>query len=57
MAVTGKLGLNGDARAITPQAILRGPALILGPRGCFLFGSAVEYGKASDNERTARVEG
>jgi len=43
VAVTGKLGLNADTRALTPQPIFRGPTLMLGPRGCFLFASAVEY--------------
>jgi 2-polyprenyl-6-methoxyphenol hydroxylase-like FAD-dependent oxidoreductase len=42
VAVTGKFGLDKDARETTPPAIFRGPTLILGPRGCFLFASAVE---------------
>jgi hypothetical protein len=57
MAVTGKYGLNGDVRATTPQAIFRGSTLIFGPRGCFLFGSAVEYGEAIGTERARRDEG
>jgi 2-polyprenyl-6-methoxyphenol hydroxylase-like FAD-dependent oxidoreductase len=44
VAVTGKLALNAETRALTPQPIFRGPTLVLGPRGCFLFASAVEYG-------------
>jgi len=43
LALSGKLGLNDKVRAITPPAILRGPTLILGPKGCFLFANAVEY--------------
>ena len=31
---------------MTPDAILRGPALFLGPRGCFMFCSTVQYGPA-----------
>src|SRR5215470_15211574 len=33
------------AREAPPREIFRGPTLILGPKGCFLFASAVEYGK------------
>ncbi len=42
MAVTGKIGLDEAVREATPQAIFRGPTLILGPIGCFMFASAVE---------------
>jgi 2-polyprenyl-6-methoxyphenol hydroxylase-like FAD-dependent oxidoreductase len=52
VAVTGKFGLSDDARAATPDAIFRGPTLILGPRGCFLFGSAIEYGEPTDKQRS-----
>jgi 2-polyprenyl-6-methoxyphenol hydroxylase-like FAD-dependent oxidoreductase len=52
MAVSGKRALNDDVRRVTPPAILRGPTLILGPGGCFLFGSAVEYGDADDKGDT-----
>src|SRR5437763_224277 len=52
VAVSGKFGLNDDTRAITPQPILRGPTLILGPRGCFMFGSAIDYGDGSDKGTT-----
>jgi hypothetical protein len=40
MAVSGKLELNDDIRRATPAAMFRGPTLILGPKGCFLFGNA-----------------
>jgi salicylate hydroxylase len=43
VAVSGKLGLDDDARRMTPQSILFGPTLILGPRGCFMFASTVDY--------------
>lgn len=43
MAVSGKIGLNEQVRALTPPAIFRGPTLMLGPRGCFLFANAMEY--------------
>jgi 2-polyprenyl-6-methoxyphenol hydroxylase-like FAD-dependent oxidoreductase len=37
VAVSGKVSLYDDIRRATPQPILRGPTLILGPRGCFMF--------------------
>ena len=43
LAVSGKLGLSDRVRVMTPAPILRGPALFLGPRGCFMFCSAVQY--------------
>ena len=43
MAVSGKLGLNAKVRELTPPAVFRGPTLMLGPKGCFLFANAVEY--------------
>jgi 2-polyprenyl-6-methoxyphenol hydroxylase-like FAD-dependent oxidoreductase len=35
--------VNGDVLAATPTPILRGPTLILGPDGCFLFASTIDY--------------
>ncbi|HYY29262.1 MAG TPA: NAD(P)/FAD-dependent oxidoreductase [Chthoniobacterales bacterium] len=43
LAVSGKLSLNDSVRAITPPAVFRGPTLVMGPKGCFLFANAVEY--------------
>jgi hypothetical protein len=43
LAVSGKLSLNDSVRTMTPPAVFRGPTLILGPKGCFLFANAVEY--------------
>jgi 2-polyprenyl-6-methoxyphenol hydroxylase-like FAD-dependent oxidoreductase len=43
VAVSGKLSLDGDVRPATPEPILRGPTLILGPKGCFMFASTVDY--------------
>jgi 2-polyprenyl-6-methoxyphenol hydroxylase-like FAD-dependent oxidoreductase len=43
VAVSGKLGLDGDVRRATPWPILHGPTLILGPKGCFMFASTVDY--------------
>jgi 2-polyprenyl-6-methoxyphenol hydroxylase-like FAD-dependent oxidoreductase len=43
VAVSAKLGLSEDVRQATPQPILRGPTLILGPKGCFMFASTVDY--------------
>jgi 2-polyprenyl-6-methoxyphenol hydroxylase-like FAD-dependent oxidoreductase len=50
VAVSGKLALSGDVRRATPAPILHGPTLILGPDGCFMFASAVDYedGMAAD---------
>jgi 2-polyprenyl-6-methoxyphenol hydroxylase-like FAD-dependent oxidoreductase len=49
VAVSGKLELSGDVRHATPQPILRGPTLILGPRGCFMFASTVDYDDVEDD--------
>jgi 2-polyprenyl-6-methoxyphenol hydroxylase-like FAD-dependent oxidoreductase len=43
LAVSGKLSLNDRVRAMTPPAVFRGPTLVVGPKGCFLFANAVEY--------------
>jgi 2-polyprenyl-6-methoxyphenol hydroxylase-like FAD-dependent oxidoreductase len=42
-AVSGKIAMTEAVRRATPQAFLRGPTLVLGPKGRFMFGSAVEY--------------
>src|SRR5215831_5169064 len=47
IAVSGKIGLHDEVRRSTPQPILRGPTLILGPRGCFMFASTVDYEDAT----------
>jgi 2-polyprenyl-6-methoxyphenol hydroxylase-like FAD-dependent oxidoreductase len=43
LAVSGKIGLSDQVRAVTPPAIFRGPSLMLAPKGCFLFANAMEY--------------
>jgi 2-polyprenyl-6-methoxyphenol hydroxylase-like FAD-dependent oxidoreductase len=43
LAVSGKLTLTSNVRAMTPTAVLRGPTLILGPKGGFLFADSVQY--------------
>lgn len=43
VTVTGKFALDAAARGDTPRAIFKGPTLILGPRGGFMFAGAVEY--------------
>jgi 2-polyprenyl-6-methoxyphenol hydroxylase-like FAD-dependent oxidoreductase len=53
VAVSGKIGLDEGVREATPQAIFRGPTLILGPRGCFLFASAIEYGDRGKKRHTS----
>jgi 2-polyprenyl-6-methoxyphenol hydroxylase-like FAD-dependent oxidoreductase len=50
VAVSGKLGLSDAVRGATPELILRGPTLILGPRGCFMFASTVDYQDAEVGE-------
>jgi len=60
LAITGKFCLGDDARQATPPEIFSGPTLILGPKGCFLFASAVEYGerayKASTHPNVGKVD-
>ena len=56
MAVSGKIGLNEKVREMTPPAIFRGPTLMLGPRGCFLFANAVEYKSNSPSILGGSVE-
>src|SRR6516164_603299 len=50
-AVSGKIAMTEAVRRATPQAFLRGPTLVLGPKGRFMFGSAVEYGNSDDKAR------
>ena len=57
LAITGKFHLDDDARQATPPEIFSGPTLILGPKGCFLFASAVEYGERAYKVSTHHNEG
>jgi 2-polyprenyl-6-methoxyphenol hydroxylase-like FAD-dependent oxidoreductase len=41
--ISGRLPLDAQARRQTPPAVLRGPTLIVGQPGRFMFASAVEY--------------
>jgi 2-polyprenyl-6-methoxyphenol hydroxylase-like FAD-dependent oxidoreductase len=43
VVLSGKFPLDEAARRDTPSAIFKGPTLVMGPQGCFLFASAVEY--------------
>jgi 2-polyprenyl-6-methoxyphenol hydroxylase-like FAD-dependent oxidoreductase len=43
IVLSGKFSLDGAARRETPTAVFRGPTLIMGADGCFLFASVVEY--------------
>jgi 2-polyprenyl-6-methoxyphenol hydroxylase-like FAD-dependent oxidoreductase len=56
LAISGKFHLSNDAREATPREIFRGPTLILGPKGCFLFTSAVEYGERAHNAYKASID-
>ena len=47
IAVGGKVALTPTSRSSVPAAILRGPTPILGPHGCFMFASAVQYNKTA----------
>jgi 2-polyprenyl-6-methoxyphenol hydroxylase-like FAD-dependent oxidoreductase len=42
-SISGKVPLDGAARRDSPPAVFKGPTLILGPRGGFMFAGAVEY--------------
>jgi len=53
-AVSGKIAMTEAVRRATPQAFLRGPTLVLGPKGRFMFGSAVEYENSEDKARGDR---
>jgi 2-polyprenyl-6-methoxyphenol hydroxylase-like FAD-dependent oxidoreductase len=43
IAVSGKFTLDDAARARVPRPVMRGPTLVLGPQGCFMFANAVLY--------------
>jgi 2-polyprenyl-6-methoxyphenol hydroxylase-like FAD-dependent oxidoreductase len=43
VAISGRFALDDNARRETPAAVFRGPTLIMGPAGVFMFASAVEY--------------
>ena len=46
VAISGKLALDAPVRRQTRAPILKGPTLILGPRGGFIFAGSVEYPEA-----------
>jgi salicylate hydroxylase len=54
VVLSGKFPLDGAARREMPSAVFKGPTLVMGPDGCFLFASAVEYppdaSRAHDND-------
>jgi 2-polyprenyl-6-methoxyphenol hydroxylase-like FAD-dependent oxidoreductase len=43
IAISGKVPVDSTIRSNLPEAIFKGPTLILGPRGGFMFAGAVEY--------------
>jgi 2-polyprenyl-6-methoxyphenol hydroxylase-like FAD-dependent oxidoreductase len=47
-AISGKFSLNDSVKRSVPAAVFDGPTLVLGPHGCFLFASAVEYPPGAD---------
>lgn len=50
LGISGKVALRPGARGETPAAFFKGPTLILGPRGGFMFGGAVEYPQGAPSE-------
>ena len=48
VVISGRFPLDAEARRSTPPAVLRGPTLVLGPAGRFMFASAVEYPPGAD---------
>jgi 2-polyprenyl-6-methoxyphenol hydroxylase-like FAD-dependent oxidoreductase len=56
VAVSGKFALGAAARADVPGPIMRGPTLVLGPRGCFLFANAVLYDRQEHLGRDGESE-
>ena len=49
VGIGGKLALSDEVRGWIPRAIMRGPTPILGPPGCFLFASPVQFGDLDDS--------
>jgi 2-polyprenyl-6-methoxyphenol hydroxylase-like FAD-dependent oxidoreductase len=43
VTVSAKVALDAAVRSETPPCVFKGPTLILGPRGGFMFAGAVEY--------------
>jgi 2-polyprenyl-6-methoxyphenol hydroxylase-like FAD-dependent oxidoreductase len=43
VCISGRYPLDPESRGETPGAVLRGPTLIMGPPGLFMFGSAIDY--------------
>jgi 2-polyprenyl-6-methoxyphenol hydroxylase-like FAD-dependent oxidoreductase len=50
VAISGKAPLNDYVRNLTPPEFFRGPTLVLGSGGRFLFGSAVEFPSNGDDK-------
>jgi 2-polyprenyl-6-methoxyphenol hydroxylase-like FAD-dependent oxidoreductase len=50
VAISGKAPLNDSVRSLTPPEFFRGPTLVLGSGGRFLFGSAVEFPSNGDGK-------
>ena len=48
VVISGRYRLDDTARRDVPAAVLRGPTLIVGPPGRFMFASAVEYPPEAD---------
>jgi 2-polyprenyl-6-methoxyphenol hydroxylase-like FAD-dependent oxidoreductase len=49
VGIGGKLALSDEVRAWIPRAIMKGPTPILGPPGCFLFASPVQFGDLGES--------
>jgi 2-polyprenyl-6-methoxyphenol hydroxylase-like FAD-dependent oxidoreductase len=55
--ISGKVPLDATTRSEAPPAVFKGPTMILGPRGGFMFSGAVEYPAdcSSDHDRDEYV--
>jgi hypothetical protein len=52
--VCSGVAMTEAVRQATPRAFPRGPTLVLGPKGRFMFDSAVEYRNSEDEARADR---
>jgi hypothetical protein len=51
-----RFDLDDSARRGTPASVFRGPTLVIGPAGYFMFASAIEYPDGARPDEDARDE-
>jgi 2-polyprenyl-6-methoxyphenol hydroxylase-like FAD-dependent oxidoreductase len=56
VAVGGRLPLNPEVLALTPEAIMRGPTPIMGPPGCRMFWNGVRRGSLVGGEEASAAQ-